>query len=136
MQEKTQVEIELPIITVVGNALYRYLVYGRPKTESIYIFVNSRTPHMNLSTNVCTDALNSGVPDRDVFGSGFHVTRKTFASRMLRGGADVDNISNALGHKGNKAVHKYLSLDSERMQLCALSLDEAGIIMKGGFLHV
>lgn len=136
LQEKTQVEIELPIMTIVGNALYRYLVYGRPKTESVYVFVNSRTPHMNLSRSTCGDALNSGIPDRDVSGSGFHVTRKTFATRMLRGGANADNISNALGHQGNKAVHKYLSLDNERMQLCALSLDEAGIIMKGGFLHV
>ena len=37
VQKKTQVEIELPIIKVVGNALYRYLVYGRSKTDSIYI---------------------------------------------------------------------------------------------------
>jgi site-specific recombinase XerD len=132
IQQKTKVELELPLLIDVGNALYRYLTKGRPETESEYVFVNTRTPHQNISRNTCRDAINSALSERNVPGSGFHVTRKSFATEMLNQGQGIFIISDALGHRGTDSVHKYLALDSQRMKMCPLSLNDLGIQMKGG----
>ena len=48
----------------------------------------------------------------------------------------LELISDSLGHSTNGTVHKYLSLDEERMRFCALSLEDTGISYKGGVFHV
>ena len=52
---------------------------------------------------------------------------------MLRGGAAPAQVAEALGHRGIGNVRKYLSLDEERMRLCAISLEESGLLLEGGF---
>jgi integrase len=61
----------------------------------------------------------------------FHNVRKTFATSLLAGSVNVKLISDSLGHSTDWTVHKYLSLDEERMRMCPLSLAEAGIPYKG-----
>ena len=39
------------------------------------------------------------------------------------------------GHTTTDTVLKYISLDSERMKSCPISLSEAGISMEGGFAY-
>ena len=79
-------------------------------------------------------SLRNALPDRHVPGSGFHSLRKTFATNMLRGGAEPAQVAEALGHRGMGNVRKYLHLDEERMRLCGLSLEEAGLLPEGGVL--
>jgi len=136
IQEKTDVEMLLPMPTDVANALYRYLMAERPDTEYRNIFLGERAPYRKLGRSACGRALDSALPGRDVPGSGFHVTRKTYATSLLRNGVGVDLVSEALGQKGTAAVHRYLSLDEERMRMCPLSLEAEGIGLKGGFRHV
>lgn len=136
IQEKTDVEVLLPMPTDVANALYRYLMTERPDTQDSRIFIKERAPYNSLGRSACGRALDSALPRRDVPGSGFHVTRKTYATTLLRNGVGIDIVSEALGQKGTTAVHRYLSLDEERMQMCPLSLETEGIEMKGGFCHV
>lgn len=135
VQTKTKVEMELPMPVDAGNAIYKYLIKGRQVTDSDYVFVQTRTPHRNISRSTCSDALKSAIPERNVSGSGFHVTRKSFATQMLKAGIGIDVITDALGHQTNNTVHKYIALDSERMRMCPLSLGKAGILMKGGFIN-
>lgn len=62
------------------------------------------------------------LPDRkSVKHKGFHVTRRTFATNMLRSQSGIDAVMNALGHTDNTTVMKYLSFDSEGMGKCPLS---------------
>jgi len=136
IQEKTDVEMILPMPTDVANALYRYLMMERPDTECRNIFTKERAPYNSLARSVCGRALDSALPGRNVPGSGFHVTRKTFATSLLMNDVGIDLVSDALGQKGIENVHRYLSLDEERMRMCPLSLEAEGIGFKGGFRHV
>ncbi len=132
-QKKTKTDITLPMPIEVGNALYKYIIEGRAKTDCGYLFVNTRTPHQKITRTTCYAAIKSILPERSVPRSGFHVTRKTCASKILNEGHEMQTILDVLGQQGPENVHKYLLLDAKQMKLCPLSLKAMGILMKGGF---
>lgn len=127
IQNKTQVEISLPMPTDVGNALFRYIMNERHSKKVPEIFLSERAPYGPVARSVCNDSLSDALPDRHVEGSGFHVTRKTFATELLRNNVGMDMVVNALGQQNTASVHRYLSLDSDKMRMCALSLHDCGI---------
>lgn len=132
-QDKTDMDNCLPMPVEVGNAIFAYLKDGRPKgTKTNFIFVQSKAPYAPLNKGACRGALERSLPGRKVPGSGFHVTRKTFSTDMLKGGADPSSIADLLGHSTISTVHKYLGLDEQKMILCPLTLEEAGIPIKRG----
>ena len=133
IQEKTNVEVTLPMPTDAANALYRYLTKERPQTEYRNIFIRERAPYHSVGRSACQKALKAALPERDVPGSGFHVTRKTYATSLLRGGVGLNMVAEALGQTGTGAVHRYLSLDEKRMRMCPLSLESTGLSLEGGF---
>jgi integrase len=128
-QQKTDMFVKLPMPIEVGNALYRYIMYGRPDVLSEYIFISHRVPYSRLNRIVCRKALQKALPERT---GGFHVTRKTFASKMLTNGVQIGRIAETLGHATNQSVMTYLSTDDENMRKCAISLN--GIPVRGGWL--
>lgn len=133
IMSKTDTQISLPMPVDVGNAIYAYISKGRPKSESEYIFVRTKAPYNKLTGKVCTKALYRILPERrSVTGGGFHVTRRTFATSILRNRAGIDEVMDALGHRDPTSVMKYLLLDDERSRMCGLSLKDAGISPKGG----
>lgn len=133
IMKKTKTQITLPMPVEVGNAIYSYIISGRPKSGSEYIFIRSKAPYGRLTGKICTKALYRILPERkDVKGGGFHVTRRTFATNLLRNHAGIDDVMDALGHRDPTSVMKYLLLDGERSRKCGLSLDSAGILMEGG----
>jgi integrase len=118
----------------VGNAIYHYLKDCRPwEAKCDHIFITVRAPYRKLSPIICNQALNRALPDRNVKGSGFHVTRKTFATERLRNSVDPDQIANAMGSLTRSSIAPYLSLDDERMELCPLSAEGLGLQIMGGF---
>ena len=62
---------------------------------------------------------------------GFHVTRKTFASKLLATGNPPATIAAALGHAGANNISEYLATNEDKMRLCAIGLE--GIKYLGGF---
>jgi integrase len=135
VQQKTQAEIMLPIPNDVGNSLYSYIKNGRPETNSEYIFVRHRAPYGKLTTKICNKALYAILPDREkIYHCGFHVTRRTFATSILKNNAGINAVMDSLGHHDNTSVMKYLSFDEERMHGCPLSLSECGLELKGGLV--
>lgn len=133
-QEKTGTEVSLAMPVSVGNAVYHYLRDGRPKgAKGDYIFITVKAPYRKLAPLSCRQALCRALPDRQVKGSGFHVTRKTFATERLRNNVSPDQIANAMGHVTLGSLAPYLSLDDERIGLCPLSIADLGIQMGGGF---
>jgi len=132
IMQKTKTQLTLPMPVEVGNAIYSYLISGRPTNNIDYIFIKSKAPFGKLTSKVCINALYRILPERkEVKGGGFHVTRRTFATRLLQNHAGVDDVMDALGHRDPTSVMKYLLLDDDRSKKCGLSLDSAGIIMKG-----
>jgi site-specific recombinase XerD len=133
-QEKTGTEVLLAMPVSVGNAVYHYLKDVRPKEAKCdYIFITTKAPYRKLNSLSCSQALRRALPNRRVEGSGFHVTRKTFATERLRNNVDPDQIANAMGHATINSLTPYLSLDDERMGMCPLSIADLGIQMEGGF---
>ena len=134
LQVKTSHEILLPMPTDVGNAIYFYITKGRPNgmTTSSHIFIKHRVPYDPLTRGACTSALRRTIPDREVPGSGFHVTRKTYATDCLRRGAGKQGVADLLGQRDTQSLRHYLLLDEDRMRMCPLSLSESGLLMEGG----
>ena len=130
---KTGYEVDLPMPADVANAVYRYIVAERPESREESVFLRCKAPFTPLDAGAAQRSLRKALPDRSIPGSGFHSLRKTFASNMLRGGAAPAQVAEALGHRGIGNVRKYLSLDEERMRLCAISLEESGLLLEGGF---
>jgi integrase len=128
-QQKTNIFLKLPMPVDVGNSLYRYIMSGRPQMPSGYVFITHRVPHDKLHASCCHRALNNVLGKQK---NGFHITRKTFASLMLKNRTDTDTIADSLGHSNSSTVLKYLSTDSNTMRQCAISLK--GIEVKGGIL--
>lgn len=132
IQQKTGNAVTLPLTTAAGNAVYRYLLKGRPETSSPYVFVHHHAPYDVMSTKICSNSLYRILPERSaVIHKGFHVLRRTFATNLLRNNAGIQMVMDSLGHTDNTSVMKYLSFDEERMRQCPLSLEQCGILMKG-----
>lgn len=128
IQKKTEVEVDLPMPTEVGNALFRYIMEERPwNRQTRNIFLSEQTPHKPVGRVTCQGALDSALPARKVEGSGFHVLRKTYATNLLRKGVGAGMVAEALGQRGTASVHRYLSLDADRMRMCAIPLEEFGL---------
>lgn len=134
LQVKTGHEILLPMPTDVGNAIYFYIKKGRPNemTASGYIFTKHRVPYDSLTRVACRSALRRTIPDREVPGSGFHVTRKTYATDCLRRGTGKQGVADLLGQRDTQSLRHYLLLDEDRMRMCPLSLSETGLLLDGG----
>ena len=79
------------------------------------------------SNKACIIALWSILPERKDVHGGFHVTRRTFATNILRTGAGASDVMDTLGHTDPTSVIKYLSMDEDRMRLCPLSLSDLPI---------
>ena len=134
IQVKTDHEILLPMPTEVGNAIYLYIKEGRAneKTTSRYLFIKERVPFDVLTRAACASALRRTLPGRTVPGSGFHVTRKTFATDRLCNVTGKQGIVDLLGQRDTQSLVHYLQMDETRMRMCPLSLAETGLMMEGG----
>lgn len=121
-QMKTGVSAVLPMPVHVGNAIYRYLQI-RPQSSSENLFIPFRSPYDKVGRCVCQKALERFIGEN----KGFHITRRTFATALLRGQTKAAVISDSLGHRSEDTVFKYLHLDEQRTRQCAISLNQLGI---------
>lgn len=122
-QIKSSTDIDMPIPVVVANAIYRYVRHGRPQTSSEYIFVSHSHPYGKLNPNACSDALDRIFRKLKITGAtGFHITRRTYATNILREKHSIFDTAIALGHTDNSNVQKYISLDEIQMIKCCLDL--------------
>ncbi len=127
IQQKTRTAVTLPIPTEVGNSVYLYITKGRPKSADSgngYIFIRHQAPYVPFTvTTVCKNTLKR-VLSKYGFellpGQGFHMTRKTFATNLLRSNNKLDDISNALGHARRENAEVYLERDEKGMRMCPL----------------
>jgi integrase len=134
VQKKTGKPITIPIPADVGNSVHKYIMEGRPQSGTQgdgYVFVRHRAPYGGMKTvQACRYALTNVLSAYGMklpFGEGFHITRKTFATRLLTSKNSFDDISNALGHAAPKSAEAYLARDEEGMRLCPLPFESAGV---------
>lgn len=126
-QRKTGAPVELPLMPEAGNSVAAWLLRGRPDdADSPCVFVRLVPPRVGLmTTTACEAALRHVLGDAYGDCEGFHELRRTYATSILRGGSGVRTVTEALGHRTDDSARPYLSLDAERMALCAMPLGEA-----------
>ena len=117
-QQKTYRPLVLPLPTEAGNSIFRYLSYGRPVSADDHIFLSHIPPYGGAGKSCCRDALTKALG----YPKGFHILRKTFASRLLKSGAGTDMIKDSLGHSTLDTVSRYLSVDEANVRKCCLPL--------------
>ena len=135
VQKKTGKPITIPIPADVGNSVHKYIMEGRPQSGTQgdgYVFIRHRAPYSGMKTiQACRYALKKVLSAYGLElppGEEFHITRKTFATRLLTSKNSFDDISNALGHSVPKSAEVYLARDEEGMRLCPLPFESVGAV--------
>ena len=122
-QQKTGVFVTLPMPTDGGNSLFRYLIQGRPKRKQPceQVFLSHMPPYDGLrGTCAVRRSIDHAFRDSGVENPGeFHITRRTFASNLLRVGSSMSLIASTLGHTTVHTAGAYLSTDTETLRRCA-----------------
>ena len=140
--QKTDKEIELPLLVAVGDAIIDYLKNGRPRSECRQIFLSCRAPFRPLEKGSSGSAVSramvaSGIKTEGKH-HGPHSLRHSLATAMLSNGESMPVISEALGHRSTEATMAYISVDMSTMKRCALdvpSVDEAFYNQRGGAFY-
>ncbi len=125
-QYKTDKEIELPLLSEVGNAIIDYLKYSRQYSEEPYVFLTSRSPVKPLTimgiTNIVGRAFaKSGINIKNRR-HGPHALRHSLAQRLLEQQTMLPVISEVLGHENIESTRFYLRVDINSMRQCALDV--------------
>lgn len=126
VQNKTGVELHLPLEASVGNAIANYILHERPKTQSPALFVRSRIPFDFMTSTAAGDRLRKYMKLSDVEytpgdGKGFHSFRRYVASSMINQEVPIDTVKEILGHTQIGSMKAYtpvippaLRIDSKR----------------------
>jgi len=133
IQQKTGQRLKLPFSIQTGNSLWRYINEGRPKqADAQLVFVRHSAPYCGMSANTMRLALKKAVMATDEDTGGFHIARRTFASKLLSAGNSAETIAAGIGHRNTKSADPYLATDTAHMKMCPIGL--SGIGYEGGMI--
>ena len=125
IQHKTNRELIIPLLPVVGNAIADYILNGRPESDESYVFLSHgrRSIGEPMGTGTIIGRMRiylneSGVKKHGFDGKDFHALRKTFATNLLVSGTPLESVASALGDAGVQAAKPYLALDDDNLRLC------------------
>lgn len=130
VQQKTLKTLELPLLKDVGWAIIDYLKYGRPESDSEYIFIAHRAPFKPLDSgaslykSMAKCLKNAGISIETSKKKGLHSLRHTLASTLLEKHVELSTISEVLGHTSIESTSVYLKTSIELLRECALSPEE------------
>lgn len=127
-QQKTGVDLTLPLRAVVGNALYDYLTKERPQSADNTVFLSETRPHRAVSpgtinthiTRKIFDAAKIRLDKGDRRGS--HIFRHLLAITLLENDVPQPVITSTLGHTSPDSTETYLSADFAHLKQCAISI--------------
>jgi hypothetical protein len=127
VQQKTGLEVCIPLRSVVGNAIYDYIVNERPKCTSDNIFISAVAPFTKLSPAGVSHDCERIFKEVDIHqekgrGKGTHLFRHAFASGLIAQDTPFHVVSELLGHASLTSLNPYLDADIEHLRECALSI--------------
>jgi len=125
-QYKTDKNISLPLLPVVGNALLDYIQYGRPKSDDQYIFLLVISPFPPVRPQTIACMINrrfsyAGFKSTDRKHGG-HALRHSLVKELLNNKQSLPVISEVLGHKNTTSTRHYIRIDTESLGQCALEV--------------
>lgn len=128
IQSKTNVLIQLPLQTEVGNAIAEYILHARPESDCPFIFLRALNPHGRLSApqagrNIIAKYLEQANIIQEAWdGKKFHAFRRTAGTRLVRAGIPIESVSEILGQKCVESAKKYIALDDDSLRVCCLDI--------------
>lgn len=119
---------QFPIQFEVGEAILRYLQYGRPRCSCRRVFVTLRPPHKPLPTSglwtiVARRMKRLGIASENF---GAHALRHSCATQLLQKGSSLRDIADFLGHRDMSSVSIYAKYDVRSLKEIA-SFSLAGV---------
>jgi integrase len=132
VQGKTQERLVLPIDVSVGTSLIDYILNGRPKSDSQYLFLRSIAPYFHFKDGVSVSCIfrkylkKAGISHSLRDGRTFHGLRRTLGTEMIIQGVPVTTVSQVLGHRSGNATKQYIALNTDGLRQCALGFDSNG----------
>jgi site-specific recombinase XerD len=142
IQCKTQKKIELPLLSIIGEAIIDYIRSGRPKSNSKTIFLTAQAPFTpisvpGLSSIVSHIIYKAGIDTKDRH-HGSHCLRHSLATRLLEQGTTLPLISDTLGHSDSQTTMIYLSVEIKGLLRCSLEVppvNDCFYMQKGGWFY-
>ena len=141
-QYKTKQEVELPLLSNVGDAIINYLQYARPVSPEPTVFLSACAPYRPINRLIINGAISRIIKASKVdirnrkFGP--HAMRHTLATRLLSNGIPLPVISETLGHTTTQTTMKYLRVDINNLKRCAIEVPVVGqgfYQQKGGVFY-
>jgi site-specific recombinase XerD len=135
-QSKTGVESLLPLVLPVGEALLKYLRYGRPRTEVREVFLRVRAPHgafpwgSALHSIIQRRLKQAGIQVKGRHGA--HAFRFARAGSLLRAAVPLKSIGDVLGHHSAESTGIYLRLATEDLRAISIELPGKGETCRTG----
>lgn len=128
-QKKTGAQIELPLLSDVGEAIIDYLRYGRPQSELPFVFLKHVPPYDCVTGAAFINAIKAGMRRAGIKHEGSHkhgphALRHSLATILLEQNTPLPVITGILGHKNPETTKIYLSIDLTSLRKCALNVPE------------
>ncbi|MCL1804298.1 MAG: tyrosine-type recombinase/integrase [Eubacteriaceae bacterium] len=128
VQQKTGIQLDMPLTAVVGNAIFEYISTERPKTGCEFVFVSKQAPYGGLSRSGISWASNGRMKRANIRQSagsrkGIHIFRHRMAVGLLENEIPQPVISKLLGHTAPSSIEPCLSADFGHLKECALSIE-------------
>lgn len=133
VQSKTNGDVHLPLTADAGNAIKSYILSGRQASNHSEIFLSSVAPFMpmaSVSVRTMFDKYlrKAGISRSPFDGKTFHGLRRRMGHNLLNSGCSINTIAQILGHRNTASTEKYLSLDYDRLKLCALDFKHIKVV--------
>jgi integrase/recombinase XerD len=126
-QYKTDVPVQYPLLSSVGNAVIDYLRHGRlTEVDDVIIVSHDHvTRGKRLSTPTIHSIVTAAFRRSQIQGwqkkkHGPHSLRFSLASNMLKQGIGFQVISTALGHSSTESTKAYVKIDINHLRECSL----------------
>ena len=125
-QQKTGEPLEVPLISIVMNAICEYVEKERPFVDDDHIFITETKPHKKMNAgsmdNVSRKIMDIAGIRMSEGRRGLHLFRHAFASDLVSKDVPIGVVSALLGHSSLSSVNSYLDADVEHLRACALDV--------------
>lgn len=127
VQQKTKKPAEFPLLNDVGGAIIDYLKYGRPNSDSRYVFLRTQSPYTELNAGSIYNITKhyfaiAGIQSKEKRKRGPHALRHSLAGRLLENKMPLPVITEVLAHSTPETAQEYLRIDMQTLSQCALSV--------------
>ncbi|HEY5536623.1 MAG TPA: tyrosine-type recombinase/integrase [Ignavibacteria bacterium] len=132
VQQKTEIPLELPLMPIVGNAIYDYVTTERPDSDHSFLFLSETRPFTPLASrsigSIVAKILRMvGIRQDKGARKGTHIFRHYLASCLMSNGIPQPIISRTLGHTSPDSLEPYLRADFVHLKECALSIEKFSV---------